>query len=378
MDGVGDYTRRLASELAARGHACSLLSLADAQVKKAATCDFDGTGGTVACLRLPATDSWPERLRQAKGFCEQVAPDWVSWQIVPYGFDPRGLSFGLGKRCREISGDRRNQVMFHEIWIGEAAQSSLKNKMVGELQKQIIKDLLHRLQPLVVHTHAPLYRHLLGRLDCPATILPLFGNIPLANPSRSEWLKEKWPEGWSQFNLADREAWWIFVLFGSIHPEWNGDDFLQRATAAAQQAGKKCALISIGSSGAAGERILQELQKRNGNSWRFLHLGRQSEEDISQCLLMADFGVSAVPPEYLFKSGTAAAMIEHGLPVIATRPTFSYPNCPPEVLSVGMRNVSGDFHLTALKKSKAESLLPAVAVQFIEDLRKADGLPLHP
>jgi glycogen(starch) synthase len=372
LDGVGDYTRRLAAALNALGHHCYMLSLADPQVQKATFCDFGGTNGV---LRLPAEDSWPDRLRQAKSFRERVAPDWISWQIVLYGFDPRGLSFGLGRRCREISGGCRNQIMFHEIWIGEEEASPLKNKLIGKLQRLIIKDLLSKLRPLVVHTHTPLYQHLLGGLGHRVTILPLFGNIPLTARPRCEWLKEKWPEGWGQFNLADRDAWWIFVVFGSIHPEWDADDFLQRASAVAQRAGRKCLLISIGLPGAAGERLLRGLQKREGAGWRFLHLGRQPEEDISQCLLMADFGVSAVPPEHLFKSGTAAAMIEHGLQVIATRPVFRYPHCPPEALSVGMRNVVGDLDLEASKKLKPDSLLPAVAGQFIGDLQHAPTAP---
>ena len=73
----------------------------------------------------------------------------------------------------------------------------------------------------------------------------------------------------------------------------------------------------------------------------------------------------------MFKSGTAVAMIEHGLQVIATRPTYRYPNYPPETQMVGMRNVVRNFDLEALKKSKAESLLPAVAGQLIEDLQQA-------
>jgi len=85
-------------------------------------------------------------------------------------------------------------------------------------------------------------------------------------------------------------------------------------------------------------------------------------------LLAADFGVSAVPPEFVFKSGTTIAMIEHGLPVIVTRATARYPNCPNEVHSAGMKNVSRNFDLEVLQKSKPESLLPAVARQFIEDL----------
>ena len=171
--------------------------------------------------------------------------------------------------------------------------------------------------------------------------------------------------------MADRKSWWIFVMFGSIHPEWDPDDFWEKATEAARRAGKKCALISIGRPGAIGERMLKHLYKRESDSWRFLTLGHQSEEDISQCLLMADFGVSAAPPEYLYKSGTAVAMVEHGLQVIATRPMYNYRNCPPEALSDGMRNVRTDVNLETFRKSKTESLLPIVATQFIDDLSHA-------
>jgi glycosyltransferase involved in cell wall biosynthesis len=371
VDGVGDYTRRLAGELNAQGHRCHLLALADPWVKETTAGEFPAAQGVVPWLRLSASESWGERVRQAKHFCASVAPDWISWQIVPYGFDPRGLSFGLGARCQEIAGACRSQVMFHEIWIGEAEQSSLKNKIIGKLQRHIIKDFLHKLQPSVVHTHAPLYQHLLGSLGWQATILPLFGNIPLTTHSHTEWLKEKWPLGWAQFDLADRESWWVFVIFGSIHPEWNADDFWQRASQAAKRAGKKCLLIAIGRPGAAGERILHSLQKHDGDSWQLLQLGPQPEEDISQCLLTADFGLLAVQPEFVFKSGTVAAMIEHGLPIVVTRPSARYPHCPPEVLAIGMKNVTRDFNLEALKKSKAESLLPGVARQLMGDLQKA-------
>jgi hypothetical protein len=369
-DGVGDYTRRLAAELISRGHECAVLSLADHQVKVPTKCDFNETGQTVSGLRLPLQDSWPARLRQAMSFCDGFAPDWVSWQIVPYGFDRRGLSFGLGRRLREISRKYKNQIMFHEIWIGEQENSSRKNKIIGKLQKLIIKDLIKKLRPRVIHTHTPLYQHLLGTMGFHVLILPLFGNISLTSRSRTQWLKEKWPEGGPQFHAANRSSWWIFVLFGSIHPEWDAEDFWLKATDAARKAGKNCLLISIGRPGGAGERILRGLRQHEGNSWRVLNLDMQPEDDISQCLLMADFGVSTVPPENIFKSGTAVAMMEHGLPVIVTRPIFHYANCPPERLLVGMSHVIRDFDLLASGKSKAENLLPVVADQFITDLRE--------
>jgi hypothetical protein len=368
MDGVGDYTRRLAGELAALGHSGSLLALADSRVQTVMTGDFGDEDAHVPYLRLPAVESWPERIRRAKEFCGSAAPDWISWQIVPYGFDPRGLCFGLGTNCQAIAGGRRSEVMFHEIWIGEAMQAPLKQKLIGKLQRFILRDLLRKLSPRVVHTHMPLYQQLLEKDGWRPKILPLFGNIPLTPLPRAEWLKEKWPKDGGKFDLAKRSEWLIFVLFGSIHPEWNGAEFRQQAITAAKQAGKKCLLISIGRAGDAGDAILRELQREENDSWRLLELGQQSGEDISQCLLLADYGVSAVPPEYLFKSGTAAAMIDHGLPMIVTRSMFTYALCPPEKLVVGLKNVTRTFDLASLKKMKPESQLPAVAARFIKDL----------
>jgi glycosyltransferase involved in cell wall biosynthesis len=375
---VGDYTWRLASELRALGHRCYLLALADFHVQaptfssRAAIRTSRGSPGeAIPCLRLPATHSWKERVAEAKKFVLNAAPDWISWQFVLYGFDPRGFGFGLGNRLDEISHGYKNHIMFHEIWLGEAAQSTFKSRVIGKLQRFAVSDVLEKLHPRIVHTHTPLYQYLLGKLGRKAVRLPLFGNIPVTSCPNPEWLKEQWREGWDKFNLAERGDWWIFVIFGSIHPEWDAEDFWQKASAAAQRAGKKCAFIAIGRPGEPGERILRELQKHEGDSWRFLNLGAQSEEDVSQCLLTADFGVSAVPPEYLCKSGTAAAMTEHGLPVIAIRPSYGYRDCPPDMLLVGMKNVIRDFELDGVKKSSVGSILPEVAGQFIDDLQRA-------
>jgi len=377
LDGVGDYTWRLASELRARGHRCFLLALADFHVQ-APTFSSRGAmspsggipGESIPCLRLPAAQAWDERMPEAKKFVHNAAPDWVSWQFVLYGFDPRGLGFGLGDRLREISHGYKNQIMFHEIWLGEATQSTMKNRVIGALQKFAIKDVLQKLRPCVVHTHTPLYRHTLGKMGVKAERLPLFGNIPITSHPNPEWLGQQGQKDADKSKLTNRDSWWIFVIFGSIHPEWDAEDFWRKASASAKRAGKKCAFISIGRPGVAGERILRDLEKHEGDSWRFLNLGLQSEEDISQCLLAADFGVSSVPPEYLGKSGTAAAMIEHGLPVVALRPPYAYPDCPPEIFLDGMKNVVTNLDLDGLKKLPVGSVLPEVASRFIDDLQR--------
>jgi hypothetical protein len=242
------------------------------------------------------------------------------------------------------------------------------------VQKMAIQGIVRKMGPLVIHTHTPLYQHLLGKLGFKAIKLPLFGNIPITEHPQPDWLRQKWIEAGKEWSREDRNSWWIFLMFGSLHPEWNADDFLQRASVAAQKAGKKCALLSIGRQGVLGEHKWQQfVDNHEGQSWSFLNLGRQPEEDVSQCLLVADFGVSSAPPEYLFKSGTAVAMIEHGLPVIATRPSYNYTNCPSEILATRMQNVVTDFDLEAQGKTKIGSLLPQVASQFIGDLERAQS-----
>lgn len=371
---MGDYTWRLACELVGRGHECHLLALADYHVEAPAFSTrplHAGTDEGIPCLRLPATSPWSDRLARAKKYVEGAAPDWISWQFVLYGFDSRGFGIGLGKRLRYIAGDHRNQVMFHEVWLGESAGSTWKERTLGALQRRSVRDVLGKLNPSVVHTHTPLYQLLLEKVGAKAGRLPLFGNIPVTSYPRADWLAGKWPEGWNDFGIADRAAWWVFVIFGSIHPEWDAEDFWQRASAAAQRAGKKCAFISIGRPGAPGERILQDLRRHEGKEWRFLELGPQHEEEVSQCLFAADFGVSPVPPEILTKSGTTAAMIEHGLPVIATRKPATYVDIPPEKLLAGMSRIVRDFDLEGVEKTEPGSLLPEVAGQFVESLKPA-------
>ena len=168
MDGVGDYTRRLAAELIFQGHECRLLAISDHQVTEPTECDFGDAYAAIQALRLPARESWPFRLQRAMDYRTQFSPDWVSWQIVIYGFDKRGLSFGLGRRLREVSGRVPNHIMFHEIWIGEGDDAPLKHKLIGRLQRQIIKDVLRKLKPRHrPHEHAACISISLPKLGVP-------------------------------------------------------------------------------------------------------------------------------------------------------------------------------------------------------------------
>jgi hypothetical protein len=54
----------------------------------------------------------------------------------------------------------------------------------------------------------------------------------------------------------------------------------------------------------------------------FTRLGALPADKISEQLQLADFGISAVQDVLIEKSGSAAAMLAHGLPVIISRLTL--------------------------------------------------------
>ena len=97
-DGVGDYSRYLARECVRQGHLQSIIALNDRHCSQQITgtlgkSDGDATeaGASVPILRLPNTDSWENRTREAGAFLQKQTPDWLSLQFVCYGFNDKGI-----------------------------------------------------------------------------------------------------------------------------------------------------------------------------------------------------------------------------------------------------------------------------------------------
>jgi hypothetical protein len=62
---------------------------------------------------------------------------------------------------------------------------------------------------------------------------------------------------------------------------------------------------------------VEEECKEHG--WGFLEKGELPTDLISSYLQSADFGVATSPLSLIGKSGSVAAMLEHGLPVVVSR-----------------------------------------------------------
>ena len=342
-DGVGDYTRTLATECARLGHDTVLLSLNDPWVH--------GPLLEPAALRLGSKMSWPDRVRTARAFLNANRAEIVSVQFVPYSFHPAGLNFALPQILRVIIGQTRVQVMFHELWIGAQTGASLQAKALGLCQRKIIQAVVKTSACRIVHASNCVYVQLLARHRINAKQLSLFGSVPVV-PT----------DGLPRQN----DDVLRLGIFGSIHPEWSPDEMLVQL----RRLGKAIQLSHIGRIG-PGESVWMDLTERYGSEVEFRRLGEQSTKTISQFFSSVEFGVATTPLSLIAKSASVAAMLDHGLPVIVNRNDVHFHGItetgPTSDLLIPFDEMFLE-RLTTVKRRAPRARLPEVAAQFLNDI----------
>jgi hypothetical protein len=239
-DGVGDYTRRLAGECARRGHACTVIALHDPHVRRRT----GGCAGAVRFLRLPASADWAGRVGRVLQEQRDGAPDWVSWQFVAYGLDPRGLVPSALLDCAPELRGPRCHVMMHELWIGLEAGSGWRARATGWRQRRRVVRLLERLRPDCLQTSNQAYRQALGGAGFAAGVLGLFGNVPVADRAAggadvlARWLPAAGGPGGAAPLVA--------LAFGTLHPQWRPEATVDWLKATARRHGRTPALLAVG------------------------------------------------------------------------------------------------------------------------------------
>ena len=351
-DGVGDYTRRLAGECAARDHDCTLIALNDPHVTRTS----DTTSNELRIIRLPSAEAWTDRIASAVTQVRLIAPDWVSWQLVAQGFHPRGfLPATLLQNAPSLRGPRCH-VMLHELWLGLEVGAPWKHRVLGWLQRRGIVCLLDRLSPEVVHTSNATYAQALEREVGDVAVLDLFGNIPPV-PSAE----------------VPSPAFFTGLTFGTLHPQWRPAATVEWLCATARRHGRTPALLVLGRAGVHAPAIL-DCFKRHGV--RVETTGELSATELSRRLQTADFGIAPHPWALLGKSGAAAAMLDHGLPVLAPRdewrlraaPVAASPTDEPLLAPLaGLDAARTDRWLAA--RRAPESALPRVTTSFLQSLQ---------
>jgi glycosyltransferase involved in cell wall biosynthesis len=313
-DGVGDHVRMLAEACERLGHTCALIALRDPYTQTM----IEGVEkGGRPFLRLPSLADSPLNASVVTSFRDRFRPDWISLHLVAYGLHPKGLLFQATPSLAEIVGRAPLQLMLHELWLGNDEVPSWRHRVIGFLQRTSLNWLLSRLRPRLVATSNPVYAALLRTIGVDAEIVPVFGNIPIL-PSASL------PGSLAEVGITaeTRQDWWIGLFFGGLYREWQPEPFLSILRRAAAQTGKRICLVLAGNAGTDGEDIWHELGRAYSPEVAFLRLRHQPEAALSALMQQADFGVAASPWSIIGKSGSAAAMLDHGLPVIVTRDDF--------------------------------------------------------
>jgi glycosyltransferase involved in cell wall biosynthesis len=305
--GVGDYTRRMASELIRVGHPSLIVSLNDKFIEREFTGFQYSEEISVPVFRLPSSIPAFERFRRAKTIIDKFNPDWLSLQFVLFAFNEKGLPFGLTNLMSFIGASRRWHIMFHELWLGMEKEANLKFKLWGMLQRVIIRKITKELKPEVVHTQCVLHKLNLEKIKIRAEILPLISNIPAIHPQ----IKEK--------AVKSRKVI-SFVIFGSIYEGTPMEEFAREAGSFASKHEIDLRLLLIGRNRAALSNWIKVARAVNLDVQL---LGELPFKEISEIFYNSSYGISTTPFLLSEKSGSVMAMLEHGLPVLCVARPYS-------------------------------------------------------
>lgn len=367
-NGVGDYTRFLGQECIRQGNPCSALALNDALVPG----EPQESSDPFPMLRFGYSTSWEVRLQEARRYLAEFAPDVISLQFVCYGYHPKGFAFRIARFLRELIGETPLQLMFHETWIAPHLGASLKERIVGAIQKRSVLGMVKRLAPGAIHTSIPAYVGLFARNGVRAGLLPLFGNIPFCESGDPGWWLEELRGRGIDIHAGNRSDYWLFGMFGSLHLNWPPEPLLGFLREASVKHRRKIAILSIGRLG-AGEALWSGIERDYARDFVFHRFSERQAGEVSHFLQGIDFGIATSPWANVGKSGTVAAMIEHGVPVIVNRDDihfpFEIPEYPRSPLLVKMES-DLPARLPALRREPHQSPLPGIAAQFLADLRK--------
>jgi len=359
-DGVGDYIRRLSLEIIRHGHQVALTAINDRHVQEVQKDTIESVYGKISIFRLPEIVREESKIPLLEKWITEQDPDWLSLQFVPFSFHRRGLIFGLAGKLKSLGKGRKWHIMFHELWVGMDQESGQKQRAWGIVQRYLNKNLIKVLGPVIIHTHTGIYKKQLEKLGATVQLLPLFSNIPV---SYAADVQEKINTDYSYKNEAD------LVIFGGIH---TGAPIQQLAQDAADYARSKdvvIRLVIIGKSGMEQQRWINEW---TAVGLPTLPLGEQTEENVSRLLSKATYGIFTTPIALVEKSGSVAAMREHGVQLICVSREWSPRNMIVEENPFGIQEYKKG-NLEAFFKSKADfsclPTLPKIAEQFITNLK---------
>lgn len=308
-DGVGDYSRLLAAAYQELGTAAHLIALDDPSVTAPQLSRQYTSTHSVWAFRLPTSLPWSRRRELAEQQLQKWQCQAISLQFVPYAFDRRGLPAQLPELIARLSrprGSNRSRrelhLMFHEIWIGLARSSSLRTRLLGAVQRRLIQRLCKLSQPRLVHTSNRPYQLCLQAVGIEAGLLPLFSNLPDTSHAAP----------------APPQPRLTACLFGRIPPEWSPDPVIAALMTKSAREQRTACLRLLGHSH-CDPAWSADLRRR----WPQLTVEEYGQVScprrLADLIQGSDLGLATTPWALVEKSGTVAAFLSLGLPVVVSR-----------------------------------------------------------
>lgn len=296
--GVGDYAIRFAHGLRSLGHDARLIG-------------FNGEAGKILSdgdLQIRHSERWEVRNALVSRWMDDFNPDFVSLQFVIFSFHRKGVPFDIVNRVSSLSCGRPLHIMMHELWVGMNSDSTLKLKLWGGVQRSILRKMLLGLPIFSLNVSNSFYRNALKALGFESDLLPLFSNIPVLDCDSASKRQLFFEAG-----IEDKARVLAVGFFGSVH---DADVLVQAAALACSEAGKRGlrpALLGVGRSGRGYQIGLEKIKRSFSRELILFHYGEQLPSRVSIFLKQIDIGVVTSPKAFLGKSGTFAAMRDHGV-----------------------------------------------------------------
>lgn len=363
-DGIGDYTAMLAFELIRQHNYIHVISLYDKH-KSSLSCENRISDGiTLKVSRLPVSASHDQRLTAIKDIVDDFKPDWISIQYAGFGFNKRGLPFEFFSIKKVLPRHIKIHIMFHELWCGMAKTAGKKEKLLGFLQKMFIRRLVSVLKANAVSTSINSYAKRLEKLNIHASIVPIFGNIPLdIKADNAAWVSLVNEKGLDKIN---KEQSVVLGFFGSIYPCLGLTELLQNASDAVKKLNKNLVILSIGHG--RGQKVQDLLN--NLTDILIIETGSLPSALVNKVMQLVDLGIVTTPIDGINKSGGAIAWLERGVPALYANQDLSGDNDNLEEIGVFKVQNAGTINkaLTRKPELKQESRLPETGVKYIKIL----------
>ena len=297
-DGVGDYTRRLAAALIRKGHDAQIIALCDKHSKTYVAQQQEIEKTLVPVYRIPQKTTYRERFKLSQGLVDDLQPNWVSLQYVPYSFHPKGLPFWLPRFLKKLKGNHQWHIMFHEVL---TPGSNFFSKIIRLTQILLTKKMSNITRVSLINTSITPYSELLYKLGINSRILPLFSNIPISNSfSNHKINSEIITIGlFSKFKLNDPIRNTLMEIFSLVKKE-----------------GFKLKFLLIGGSIIDCNNFEHFCRLNYIDKLEVEKTGFLNEEEVSLKIRECDIGLSPVKSSILGKSGSALAFVEHGVKLV--------------------------------------------------------------